>query len=129
MISIYTGTPGAGKSLHIAQRIYYKLRSNKVVIANFDINLEKVSKKKKDNLPFFEVPNDKLNPTNLIRFSYEYFNREKKPVKEDTIFLVIDEAQIIFNSLLWYIFFISIFIMQHREKSRQSKLYYSLFPI
>ena len=101
MISIYTGTPGAGKSLHIAQRIYYKLRANKVVIANFEINLEKVSKKKKDQLPFYEVPNDKLIPDNLIRFSQEYFTREKKPVKEDTIFLVIDEAQIVFNSREW----------------------------
>lgn len=38
MICFYTGTPGSGKSLHMASEIYDALKSGKNVIANFAIN-------------------------------------------------------------------------------------------
>ena len=38
MIYFYSGTPGSGKSLHVAQDIYQYLQRGKNVIANFDIN-------------------------------------------------------------------------------------------
>ena len=44
MITFYTGTPGSGKSFHLAQRCFYILRHQKTnIIANFEINLENVA--------------------------------------------------------------------------------------
>ena len=42
MIYMYTGTPGSGKSYHVAKEIYWNLRHGRNVIANFDINYDAV---------------------------------------------------------------------------------------
>lgn len=99
MISLYSGTPGSGKSLHIAQRIYHGLKVGRPTICNFDINLEKVSKKKKDDLPFIYIDNEELTPELLIEASQTYFDGHR--IKEDAILLVIDECQLLFNSREW----------------------------
>lgn len=105
MIKLYSGTPGSGKSLHLARRIYYTLKSGRPVIANFEIDLSKINRKHPERLRFRYFPNragageTQLSPANLIAFSREYFG--KKRVKEEHIFLVIDECQIIFNSRSW----------------------------
>lgn len=44
MIDFYSGTPGSGKSLHTAERLYYWLRAGRPAICNFNINLQKVNK-------------------------------------------------------------------------------------
>lgn len=96
MIYLYTGTPGSGKSLHTARDIRDTLHFKKLpVIANFDINS---STKNYDSL-FVYVPNDQLKPDFLYSFAREYW--QGKPVKEDSILLVIDEAQLVFNSRAW----------------------------
>lgn len=100
MITLYSGTPGSGKSLHIAQRIYYSLRRGRPVICNFDINLEKVRKKKSKDLPFVYMDNLKMSPENLVKVSNFWF--EGRRIKEDEILIVIDECQIIFNSREWH---------------------------
>lgn len=46
MISLYSGTPGSGKSLHIAQRVYHGLRYGRTTVCNFEINLDNVKKRK-----------------------------------------------------------------------------------
>lgn len=97
MISLYSGTPGSGKSIHLAERLYYRLRSGKAVIANFPLKLEKVHKKKK--LPFTYISNEELTPYNLIKFSYDFF--KGKSIREGEILLVIDEAQILFSNRSW----------------------------
>ena len=99
MIKLYTGTPGSGKSLHIAERIYYTLRCGRPVIANFPIDLKKVDKKGKKHLHFTEITNDALTPSFLINYSRDFF--QSKRVKEDAILLVIDEAQILYNAREW----------------------------
>ena len=44
MISFYTGTPGSGKSYHLAQLVYDKLKYQDInIIANFDINLDNIA--------------------------------------------------------------------------------------
>lgn len=102
MISLYTGTPGSGKSLHLAYRIYNCLRYGKPVIANFFIDLSKIRKIHKKS-EFLYLDNKDLSPDKLIRYSYNRFSSEKKKrkVKEDSILLVIDESQILFNSRSW----------------------------
>lgn len=99
MISLYSGTPGSGKSLHIAERICTKLRAGRPVIANFGFDWQKAVGKKKRVGEFVETDNDSLTPAFLRRYSTDYFKAHR--FHEDWIFLVIDEAQLIFNAREW----------------------------
>lgn len=97
MINLLSGTPGSGKSLDAAQRLYFWLLTGKPAIANFEINIDMIpGKRKKD---FHYKDNSELTPEYLIAFSKKYF-AGRKP-KEDSILLVIDEAQLIFNARSW----------------------------
>lgn len=95
-MSLYSGTPGSGKSLHIARRIYYQLRFNKNALANFKINVSNIKKAKGT---FIELEKDNINPNFLREYSEEYFKTHT--FKEDKILLVIDECQRYFNSRDW----------------------------
>lgn len=95
MIFLMTGTPGAGKSLCMAERIYWDVKMGRPVIANFDINRELF----KDSSSFHYVENKQLNPVYLRDFAYEYFG--DKPIKEGSIKLFIDECSIQFNARRW----------------------------
>ena len=96
MIHLYSGTPGSGKSLHTARDIRDALRIRKIpVIANFDVNH---SLRNYDRL-FTYLPNDRLDPSFLEDFARNWFAGRK--VREDSILLVIDEAQLVFNSRAW----------------------------
>lgn len=94
-IYLFSGTPGSGKSLHMAELIYYSLRVKKPVIANFDISRDAV----KHPEQFGYLPNEMMTANYLVTLSKKYF-RGKKP-KEGTIKVFIDECQIIFNSRDW----------------------------
>ena len=48
MILLYSGTPGSGKSLHVAERLYHLLRAGRPVICNFNINLNRIPPKRRD---------------------------------------------------------------------------------
>lgn len=96
MISLYSGTPGSGKSLHIARRIYYSLLNGQRVYCNFDINRSLFKKKQ---IKFQYIPNWELTPQRLIDISNEYFAGRKR--REDFLLLVIDECQLIFNAREW----------------------------
>jgi len=96
VIHLYSGTPGSGKSLHTARDIRDALRIRKMpVIANFDVNH---SLRNYDRL-FTYLPNDRLDPSFLEDFARNWFAGRK--VREDSILLVIDEAQLVFNSRAW----------------------------
>ena len=105
MIWLYTGTPGSGKSLHIAKDVYYKLKKESWVFANFEINTDYFIKKKKKNTMkgvFIERDNYKLSPLWLENFAVSYFKRDSKGrIAENQALLIIDEAQLIFNSRDW----------------------------
>ena len=71
MITLYSGTPGSGKSLHVAQKIYNWLRSGKYyVIANFEINRDLVNHPEM----FFYIPNHELSPDLLMGFSLNFLS-------------------------------------------------------
>ncbi len=95
MILLYSGTPGSGKSLHTARFIYYQLMFNKPVIANFAINTSYV----KHAEQFHYIDNTELSPQYLMDFAKDYF--QGKGIKEDSINLIIDEAQMLFNARSW----------------------------
>lgn len=94
MIYLYSGTPGSGKSLDMARLIYYK-SENHEIICNFPVSLP--TKRKQSH--FHLVFDEDLSPSGLVRFALNHF--DGKPIKEDSIFLFIDEAQILFNTREW----------------------------
>lgn len=101
MIDLYSGTPGSGKSLHTAKVMMdWMTRWKSPVIANFPFRAKAVHPKGYGS--FLYVPNHKLNPEMLLDFSEQYKKlRGWSAVPEETILLVIDECQIIFNSRSW----------------------------
>lgn len=101
MIYAYTGVPGGGKSLHAAQDVMDAITAKGVcVIANFRCNEKMFTRGfKRKKAPFYYVPNNSLNPDGLIEFSKLYYSRVK--FHESGILLIIDEAQLLFNSRSW----------------------------
>ncbi|XCP83780.1 zonular occludens toxin domain-containing protein [Roseburia hominis] len=96
MIYLYSGTPGSGKSLHTARVIYYTLKRNMPVIANFAINLTKIPRCRGE---FVEKDNESLTPEFLIQYSADYFSGQR--AREGALLLVIDECQLMFNAREW----------------------------
>lgn len=100
MIYFYSGTPGSGKSLHVAQDIYDYLRKGKKVIANFDINTGSIKGYRDGS--FRCVENYDLSPQYLYKYAVnEHVCNAKGQMIEKQTMLVIDECQIIFNSRSW----------------------------
>ena len=103
MITLYSGTPGAGKSLHLASRLCHWMKYKKApIIGNFQCDFDKIKKKKGS---YLYIDNSDLTPERLIIFAQNYraYIREsyKREVKEGEILLVIDECQLLFNSRDW----------------------------
>lgn len=103
MIEMYTGTPGSGKSLHLAQTMAWGLRAGRPVVANFPYRGDLVyhGKDSVTGFPsvFFECSTCDLDPIKLREWALAYWGT--KTVIEDHILLVIDEAQLLFNSREW----------------------------
>lgn len=118
MISFYTGTPGSGKSYHLAHRCKMLLCHQSCnIIANFDINLENCAltligwwkrrineitkglisfrkyntRKLKGHFEYWMNPD--ITPENLLDFARQHHERRK----EGQTLVIIDEAGIIFN--------------------------------
>jgi hypothetical protein len=96
MISLYSGTPGSGKSLHLAREVRDELIiRKKSVIANFPINMDYITRKgKRKSGAFVYLPNDQLTVDYLV----EHARQHHKQGKEGQSLLVIDEAGVMFNS-------------------------------
>lgn len=94
-MSLYSGTPGSGKSLHATDRILRRLRRGLPVIANYNLA--------RDRIPhpelFCYVDNAELTPGFLVDFARDWFSEHR--FGEDRIMLVIDECQLLFNSREW----------------------------
>ncbi len=94
-VTLYSGTPGSGKSLEMASDILFRLRVGRAVVANFEIDTSLV----KHPEEFTYCPNDVLSPEWLEQFAAEYFVTHD--FKEGAIRLFIDECQIIFSNRDW----------------------------
>lgn len=101
MINLYTGTPGSGKSLHLAKVIRTWIHNYKSpVIGNFQFNAAACSPKGFGS--YLYVDNSKLTPYLCEFFSEEYKKvRGWKRVPEEHILLCIDECQLLFNARTW----------------------------
>jgi zona occludens toxin (predicted ATPase) len=94
MITFYSGTPGSGKSYHMAKEIKFKLRIGRNIISTVNIDVNKVSKNGKKKVgDFVYVPILELDPT----FLYQYAFKKHKKGKESQTIIIIDECQILFN--------------------------------
>lgn len=112
MISLFSGTPGSGKSLHLAEIIFNRCRREKLTIGNFDVNRDILDGQEW----FIAVDNQDLLPDLLVSYSVEYFQDHK--FKEGALLLIIDEAQLIFNVREWSLVGRSdwiYFFTQHRK--------------
>ena len=99
MIELYSGTPGSGKSLHTAKEIRTRLRTFKrVIIGNFYVNTKAIRHCKGT---YLFVMNDRLTPDRLLQFSRKLSRHLGRRLKEGEILLIIDEAQLLFNSREW----------------------------
>ena len=98
-IYLYSGTPGSGKSLHAANDIRLALnRKNRPVLGNFELS-QVAPVKSRDN--YLYIPNEVLTPEKVTEYATEYWETGGRAFREDWIYLVIDEAQLIFNSREW----------------------------
>lgn len=115
MITLYSGTPGSGKSLYASYVIWKRLVAGCPVISNFSINFDAFGRKAetaKKNFTWFD--NSELSPELLV----QYAKQNHKPGKESQTLIVIDECAVMFNSrdygrkdrMKWIIFF-----QQHRK--------------
>ena len=99
MIELYSWTPGSGKSLHTAKELRSRLRMHKrVIIGNFYVNTKAI---KRFRGTYLFVMNDRLTPDRLLQFSRKLSNHLGRRLKEGEILLLIDEAQLLFNSREW----------------------------
>lgn len=97
MIYLYSGTPGSGKSLHVARDMYFRLNRNRKypnVIANFTIN-QKMIKKKRGN--FIYKDNSELTVDYLVNYALE---NHTLGIENQTL-VVVDECQVIWNAREW----------------------------
>ena len=97
MIVLYSGTPGSGKSLDCARTIYNWCRRGNPIICNFPINIDNIKIKGNKDIRF--VTNDELTPDYLVETAKEHFAGRR--VNEESILLIIDEAQLLFNARDW----------------------------
>ena len=89
-ITLYTGTPGSGKSFHAAKDIVSRLRRGGGLICNFPVN-EDFVKKRKAHVEYWD--NSELTAARLVAYALD----NHVMGKEGQTLLVIDECQIIFN--------------------------------
>lgn len=99
-IVLYSGTPGSGKSLHVAREIYDYcfMPKDRLVIANFEVDTEKLKHPNR----FRYMDNEELTADKLIQIGKErYDNFSNYNDRENSIILIIDECQLLFNARSW----------------------------
>ncbi|MCX8129393.1 MAG: zonular occludens toxin domain-containing protein [Clostridia bacterium] len=96
MLTMYTGTPGSGKSLHLVREILEWLRKGKHVIANFPLKFDEEEMTKGYADRFFYKLNADITVNSLLEHAIEYGYIENK--KESQCLVVYDEAGGKYNS-------------------------------
>lgn len=82
--------------MHCASLLYWWVRAGKPCICNFPLALDRIRGRKSKE--FIYVNNNDLTPKFLIEFANEHRGER---VEEESLLLVIDEAQMLFNSRDW----------------------------
>lgn len=95
MITLYTGTPGSGKSYHVVTTALRNLLMKRFVIANFALKFTEKQLKRGYDKRFFYYPNEKITINELVLFALDNDMIEKQ--KESQCLVIIDEAGGRFN--------------------------------
>lgn len=90
MIDLFTGTPGSGKTSHAAKVITEYSQYGRLVVGNIELASRPLLAR--SGWSYKYVPTLELDPLRLLRSG---------PCRENSRLLVIDEAQLIFNSRDW----------------------------
>lgn len=109
MISFYSGTPGSGKSLHVAILIEDWLQRGKNVIANFEFRDDLVKKSWRHDkgqylyFPDSQIMDESLDPVSCFTgFAQNFHSADKYgSILESQTLLVFDEGGVLFNSRDW----------------------------
>lgn len=104
MITVYTGTPGSGKSLHVAKDIYNILKFKKyaIVITNILIKEDKFNLEQYERYIYIET--GKVNVYDIWELSENWYNQHEYlslNKLENCVYLILDEAQLLFNARAW----------------------------
>lgn len=104
MITLYSGTPGSGKSLHMAKDIYKYLKRDKykIVISNVPIDLSYFKEEEKNR--FIYIKNDLLSVSEIWSIGSNWYKaNEDLPLskREKCCVLILDECQLLFNARAW----------------------------
>lgn len=91
MLSIYTGTPGSGKSYHATERIDINLKQGVNVIANYKINTNKSHRG-----DFVYLNNNHFSVKFLVEYAIKNHILDGDKPKEHQTLIVIDEAAVVF---------------------------------
>ena len=98
MITLFSGTPGSGKSLHVAKLLLEKITyQKKLIITNYPVNLDFI---KRSRCKVVVLDNQTLTCDMLEWISSRWWFKGK-PIQEGGIICVIDEAQLLFNAREW----------------------------
>ena len=93
-IEMFTGKPGSGKSYDACRMLYRHLKKGGYAITNFEVRLNEGVKGDLDY-----IPNSMLHPGVVIARAHDYWSSHE--FEENGILVIVDEAQLLWNSRLW----------------------------
>lgn len=100
-LTIYSGTPGSGKTLHAVSEIMQALNkprgADRPVLANFPVRAELCKRPQ----AFHQYSNAEITPELITTFCDDFWDSGVRKYSEDYILVVLDEVSLIFNSRLW----------------------------
>lgn len=100
MIYLYTGTPGSGKSYHVAKDIFFYLSHGRNIITNFEIDESMITSKKRGR--FTCLHDEQITIEYLRNYALEYHRTNARgQLIEGQTYLIIDECQRMFNCRSW----------------------------
>lgn len=93
MITLYSGTPGSGKSFHAAKDVYKRFQIGGGLIANFPVKRpEGIKPKSELRVSYWD--NSEITPQRLTQYALTYHEMGK----EGQTLLIVDEAQVVWNA-------------------------------
>ena len=93
-ITLYTGSPGSGKSLDCTEKIIYNLENGVNVISNYNISISHI---KKTRGKLYVKTDEEIT----VKYLIEFARKNHTKGKENQTLIVLDEAQLKFNSRSW----------------------------